>query len=262
MATIVVTGAASGIGAATTRRLRDQGDTVVTVDLHHADIECDLGTPDGREAAVIDIGRRCERLDGLVPCSGLGPLSGRPGSLLASVNYFGTVALLEELRPLLACGQDAAAVAISSNSTTIQPGWSATLVEACLAADETHARALADACGSVAAYPATKVAVARWVRRHAVTSDWAGAGIRLNAVAPGMVDTPLVAEERDDPQLGPLLAQLPIPVGQPGRPEDVAALIAFLLGPDARFFCGSVIWVDGGTDALLRPDDWPAAWVP
>jgi hypothetical protein len=35
--------------------------------------------------------------------------------------------------------------------------------------------------------------------------------------------------------------------------------VAFLLGPDARFFCGSIVFVDGGTDALLRSDDWPAA---
>ena len=112
----------------------------------------------------------------------------------------------------------------------------------------------------MAAYPATKVAVARWVRRHAPTPAWAGAGIRLNAVAPGLTATPLVAETRADPVLGPLIEQFPIPVGRPGRAEEIAAFIAFLLGPDARFFCGSVVWVDGGSDALLRPDDWPAPW--
>ena len=57
-----------------------------------------------------------------------------------------------------------------------------------------------------------------------------------------------------------MLDLLPIPVGRPGRPEEIAALIEFLLGPDAAFFCGSVVFCDGGSDALLRTRDWPAAW--
>ena len=61
-------------------------------------------------------------------------------------------------------------------------------------------------------------------------------------------------------KLAPMIEQFPIPVGRPGRAEEIAAFIAFLLGPDARFFCGSVVWLDGGSDALLRPDDWPAPW--
>jgi NAD(P)-dependent dehydrogenase (short-subunit alcohol dehydrogenase family) len=110
----------------------------------------------------------------------------------------------------------------------------------------------------VGAYPATKMALARWVRRNGVGSDWAGAGIRLNAVAPGLTETPMVAEVRSDPAMGPAIDQFPIPVGRSGRPADIAATIAFLLGPDASFVCGSIVFVDGGTDALLRPDDWPA----
>ena len=69
-------------------------------------------------------------------------------------------------------------------------------------------------------------------------------------------------EGKNDPELGPLLEQFPIPVGRPGRREEIAALVAFLLGPDGRFFCGSLIFNDGGTDALLRPDDFPQNWEP
>jgi NAD(P)-dependent dehydrogenase (short-subunit alcohol dehydrogenase family) len=75
-----------------------------------------------------------------------------------------------------------------------------------------------------------------------------------------MIDTAMIAEGRADATVGPLLEMFPIPLGRPGRPEEMAALIAFLLGPDAGFFCGSVVFADGGTDALLRTDDWPAAW--
>ena len=110
------------------------------------------------------------------------------------------------------------------------------------------------------AYPATKLAVAHWVRRQATGPDWAGSGLRLNAIAPGMIDTPMVAGMRADPDTGPLLDMLPIPVGRPGRPEEIAALVEFLLGADGAFFCGSVVFCDGGSDALLRTRDWPAAW--
>jgi NAD(P)-dependent dehydrogenase (short-subunit alcohol dehydrogenase family) len=197
-------------------------------------------------------------LAGIVTCAGLAGLPGRPGSLLASVNYFGTVDLLEGLRPLLAPG--GAAVAISSNSTTVQPAVPADLVEACLRHDEELSAQIADARGSLVTYPATKLAVAHWVRRNATGPDWAGSGIRLNAIAPGMIDTPMVAGIRADAKAGPMLDMLPIPAGRPGRAEEIAAVVELLLSPDGAFFCGSVVFCDGGSDALLRTNDWPAPW--
>lgn len=264
MGTFAVTGSASGIGAATAALLAADGHDVIGVDRAGADIDADLATAAGRQAAVDAVAARCGgTLDGAVPCAGLGPIPDRAGSLIVAVNYFGTVELLEGLRPLLAAAPAAAVVAISSNSTTTAPGVPVDLVEACLAGDETGARARADELGAMAGvYPASKVAVARWVRRHAITDAWVGAGIRLNAVAPGMVATAMVDEGRADATVGPLLDRFPIPLGRPGRPEELAALIAFLLGPDAGFFCGSVVFADGGTDALLRADDWPAPWSP
>lgn len=257
----MVTGSASGIGAACATRLAGDGATVIGVDLHDADVLADLGTPGGRRDAVDAVtALAAGSLDSVVTCAGLAGAPSRPGSMLASVNYFGTVEILEGLRPLLGRGTRPAAVAVSSNSTTVQPGVPMELVATCLAGEEEEARRLADGAGSMAAYPATKLAVARWVRREAVSSPWAGAGIRLNAVAPGMVDTPMVAEGRADPEVGPLLELLPIPVGRPGRPEEIAALVALLLGPEGGFFCGSVVFVDGGSDALLRGADWPSPW--
>jgi NAD(P)-dependent dehydrogenase (short-subunit alcohol dehydrogenase family) len=231
----------------------------VGVDVDEADVVADLGTPDGRARAVAEMAERCGgTLAGVVTCAGLAGSPSRAGSLLAAVNYFGTVEVLEGLRPLLAPG--GAAVAISSNSTTVQPAIPADLVDACLAHDEALSASIADARGSLVAYPATKLAVAHWVRRQATGPEWAGVGLRLNVIAPGMIDTPMVAAMRADPETGPLLGMLPIPVGRPGRPEEIAALIDFLLGPDGAFFCGSVVFCDGGSDALLRARDWPAAW--
>jgi NAD(P)-dependent dehydrogenase (short-subunit alcohol dehydrogenase family) len=264
MGTYAVTGAASGIGAATVDRLRRDGHTVITVDLHDADVEADLGTAAGRQAAVDGTAARCGgRLEGVVTCAGLGPIPSRSPGAIVAVNYFGTVEVLDGLRPLLAAGTDPAVVAISSNSTTCQPGIPAELVEAYGAGGEASVIDVAN-CYEVMAgvYPASKIAVARWVRRAATSDAWIGAGIRVNAVAPGLIETAMVAEGRADATVGPLLDLFPIPRGRGGRPEEIAEVIAFLLSPAASFVVGSIVFADGGTEALLRPDDWPAVWNP
>jgi len=261
--TAVVTGSASGMGAATARRLRDDGWRVIGVDRAEAEVCADLGTPEGRASAIAAVeGLVDGSLDALVTWAGLGGLPGRDGSLLASVNYFGTVALLEGLRPLLAAGSEPTAVAIASNSMTCMPGVPLDVTEACLSGDEAAARAAADASGSITAYPATKLAVTRWCRHHAPGPDWAGAGIRLNVLAPGAVETPLLAATKADPVLGPLFEGFPVPIGRNGAPEELAGTVAFLLGPDARFFVGAVLTVDGGTEAQLRADEIPSPWAP
>jgi NAD(P)-dependent dehydrogenase (short-subunit alcohol dehydrogenase family) len=255
-----VTGSASGIGAATRQRLEAAGHDVVGVDRVNAEILADLSTPDGRRGAVAAIADRCDDgLAGLVVCAGLAGLPDRPPSVLVSVNYFGAIEVVTGLLPQLAAARGGV-VAISSNSTTCQPGYSLELVDACLAGDEVMARMVADEGDSLTAYPATKTAIARWIRRHASAPEWIGAGVRLNAVSPGMVDTPLVAEGRADPTVGPLLGMYPMPMGRAGKPEEIAAAIDFLL--HTEFCVGTVMLIDGGTEALFRPDDWPTRWEP
>src|SRR5207248_11138334 len=102
------------------------------------------------------------------------------GGRLVSINYFGTTALLEGLRPALAAGADSAVVCLGSNSATVQPGWNPELAEACLAGDEQRACELAEGALSLAAYPATKAALSWYARTNAPKPEWIGAGIRLN----------------------------------------------------------------------------------
>jgi NAD(P)-dependent dehydrogenase (short-subunit alcohol dehydrogenase family) len=259
--TVVVTGSASGLGAATAQRLSAAAHRVIGVDLRDADVVADLGSVAGRGHAVQRVLELSDGVvDGVVPFAGLAAATGRRGSQLVAVNYFGAVAILEGLRPALARAPAPAAVLVSSNSTTIQPNWSVEVAEACLRDDEAAAGDLADA-DPLGAYPASKAALAWYVRENAVRDDWAGAGIRLNAIAPGLVETPMTAATRTDPMTAEGMKLLPIPAGRGGRPEEVAALVAFLLGPDARYFVGSVLFCDGGTDALLRPRAWPSVWT-
>ena len=51
----------------------------------------------------------------------------------------------------------------------------------------------------------------------------------------------------------------PVPIGRPGTADEVAGLLAYLLSPEAAFFCGSVVFMDGGSDAATRADAWPSA---
>lgn len=256
--TVVVTGSSSGMGAATRARLEASGERVIGIDLRDAEVVADLGTVEGRSRSVAEISEQTKgRIDGLVTFAGIPGISRYEGSRLVSVNYFGTVALLEALRPLLARGERPAALAISSNSTTCQPGVPASVVDLCLAGDESGAREAADTAGALRTYPATKLAIARWVRRRAPTAEWAGAGIALNVLAPGAVETPLLQATREDPMIGAFVDSFPIPVGRVGTAAELAAVAEFLIGPSARWLCGSVIFADGGTDAYLRPDDAP-----
>lgn len=250
--TIAITGSASGIGAATREWLAREGHRVIGIDVRDAEVRADLGEESGRRAAISATRELCGgRLDGLVACAGVGPQF-EPKARIASINYFGARRILEGTRDLLAAARGSA-VAVSSNSATL-PGMETPLVEMCLGGDEEAARRLAADLPGQLIYAGSKLALARWVRRNAPRPEWAGEGIRLNAVAPGAVSTPLLQAGLEDPVFGPAIRNFPIPTGGFGKPEQIAAAIAFLLGPVAAFCCGSVLFVDGGTDALLRPD--------
>ncbi|MBF6446644.1 MULTISPECIES: SDR family oxidoreductase [Nocardia] len=266
MGTIAVTGSASGIGAAVAAHLEKEGHRVIGVDLRDAEVTADLGTDEGRAHAVAEVSRIGEgRLDGFLPFAGVAAATGRPGGLVVSVNYFGAIALLEGLRPLLRESGNASVVLVSSNSTTTQPLWPVELADACLAGDEERARGIAESfgdLGAIQAYPATKAALAWYARTK--SAEYIADGIRLNAIAPGIIDTPMTQEGSKDALTGEGMKQFlaMTPIGRPGRPEEIADLAAFLLSDKAGFFVGSVIFCDGGIDAAFRGKDWPAVWNP
>ena len=176
------------------------------------------------------------------------------------MNYFGVVELLEGWRSALASSGNAKVVVFSSNATTTMPAVPDRAVRALLAGDSDRAARSVRVFGHNApafAYAASKIALSRWVRRAAVTPDWAGAGIRLNALAPGAILTPLLERQLATPREAALVHSFPVPIGGLGDAGQLADWAVFMLSDSASFLCGSVIFVDGGSDAYFRADDWP-----
>ncbi|MEX2459668.1 MAG: SDR family oxidoreductase [Actinomycetota bacterium] len=250
--TYVVTGSASGIGRATRQHLEAEGHRVIGVDLKDAEVTADLSTDEGRMSMV----RHVEEASGgllnaVIASAGLS--LGEP--ITVRVNFFGVVATLEGLRPLLAHGEAPRAVALSSTAANhpVDDG----IVEACLAGDE-DAAVRAGTGAAYLNYSSSKRALSRWIRRTAPTEPWAGAGIALNALAPGVVVTPMTQGIVDDPNARLVMDQaVPMPYGGHSRPEQLAPLLAFLTGPENTHVTGQIVYCDGGADAAVRSD---AVW--
>ena len=252
MGTCVISGSASGIGAATRQRLESAGDEVIGIDIRDAEIVADLSKPEERSAAVAaTLEKTGGRIDRLVLSAGLGEL--HPLPLVTSVNYFGSIRLLDGFREALERGEDPAAVVLCSNSARMTTFENHPYVEALLDEDEERARKqIEEDPVTFVAYAGGKFALGLAMRRRAPA--WGAAGIRLNAIAPGPTDTPLLDEIADDPVRTKGLQALPNPLGRHASPAEMANVIAFLLGNDASYVHGVILYADGGIDAALAPD--------
>lgn len=253
MTVTVVTGSASGIGAAIRDQLVQAGHRVIGIDRQNAEITADLSTADGRQAAVEAALRACEgRLDGLVCCAGLGPTASS-SSLIVSVNYFGMTELVNGLTPALARGT-APAILLIGSVASVHPGMDKLpMVSAMLNDDEAGARSQADAMGATqAAYAGSKYAVTVFARRQAVVLG--PRGIRINVLAPGAVDTPLLQASLADARYGEAVRNFVAPVGRNAAPAEIASMACFLQSAQASFVHGTVVFVDGGMDAMTRSD--------
>jgi NAD(P)-dependent dehydrogenase (short-subunit alcohol dehydrogenase family) len=253
----VVTGSASGMGAATKSLLEAEGATVIGVDLHDANVVADLATPEGRQVMVDGVRASADGgIDGVIACAGVAGGGGADTEQIVRVNYFGAVAVLSGLREHLGASEAPRAVVVSSDSAImghLKTSWDDALVEACLQGDEDEALKLRGTDGP-RAYCSAKRALIHWARRVSSTPEWAGSGILLNVVAPGVILTPMNRYLFATPERADETARLrPQPLGW-GKPEHVASLLTWLTSKENGFVSGQVISIDGGYEALVRPD--------
>ena len=262
MGVYIVTGGSGGIGGQTVEALKRAGHEVVNVDMKGGDISANLATPEGRAEVIRQLHERYpDGLDGLCCVAGVSGDGGKL-KLIVSLNYFGAVRLADGVYDLLKKKRGSVVMIVSN---TISQGAARMDVVHMLNSskddqDERDILALCDRFDSSnlsvgnSYYVASKYALARWVRR--VSASWAANGVRINCVAPGNVATPMTATMGE--QARAALEALPIPINYGTRelmsPEDIANGVAFLASPQAHGINGIILFVDGGTDALLNPD--------
>src|SRR5215470_3987713 len=237
---VLVTGAASGIGLAVAARCLAEGATVAALDrdgaaLSRAVAGLAVGGRDRVAAVQADVataGERLGRLTAVVNVAGIGGYTGDIGQTspadwarTLAVNLSGTFHVCRAALPLLRAAGGGRIVTVSS-----QYG-------------------LVGGAGSPA-YSAAKAGVIGLTRAMAV--DHAAEGILVNCVCPGPIDTPMLRASTSHAELAAREAARTagrVLLGGPGRPEDVAGMIAFLLGHDAGFLTGAVLTCDGGWTA-------------
>ena len=105
-------------------------------------------------------------------------------------------------------------------------------------------------------YTTSKLSIARWVRRNAPSAEWAKAGIALNAVAPGVILTPMTAAALETEEgRAAMDAGAPAPYGGPAAdPIQVSNLLAWLTSEDNGYVTGQIIFIDGGAESIRRPE--------
>lgn len=241
--TVLITGAGQGIGAETARELARRGCRVLVVDLDggsaaarareldlafpveggHRGYDADITDEAGVHALADEVGAEFERIDGLV--NGAGIISRQPAEKFElarwerelSVHLTGTLLITQHLYPML--GRGSAIVNIASVGSTFGlPGR--------------------------IAYSTAKSGILGFTRTLA--AEWGSRGIRVNAVAPGYVDTEMVRSGFRSGSLDEQKLLGRTPLGRLADPAEIGRAIAFLLSDDASFVHGAVLKVDGG----------------
>ena len=229
------------------RALEELGHRVSThrVDVSSRDSVHDLAT------AAADIGSVTQ----VIHTAGVSPVQASPATVLA-VDLLGTALVLEEFGEVIAPG--GAGIVISSMAGHMFPPFAPDQEQALADTPTDELLALPflepDEMGG-AAYGYAKRG--NHLRVQAESLRWGVRGARVNAISPGIIITPLARDEMTGPGAENYREMIETSAtGRVGTPDEVAAVAAFLLGPEAGFITGSDLLMDGGVIAALRAGRW------
>ena len=234
----VVTGGASGIGLATTKKLLSEGANVVILDLKMDEeiinslgenvlyLKCDVSNEENVKNCIEEIIKKFDYIDYLVANAGIGGSSSKPHEVsmdewnkVISVNQTGIFLLNKYvINEMLKSGKGAV---VNTSSMYGLVGSTTSF-----------------------AYSASKGAINQMTRSIALT--YARENIRVNAIAPGYVDTPILSMVPDNIKEA---MGTELPIGRLGKDTEIANLICYLLSDDASFITGAIIPIDGGFTA-------------
>ena len=227
---VLVTGGTSGIGAAVTAAFRDAGATVMATGAFQQELDA-LPPAAAQQARVLDVRNpaaiaemfaELPVLDILVNCAGIIRRGEEHDpeifAQVVDINLNGTMRMCSAARPLLAASGQGAIVNLASMLSIFGGGL-------------------------VPGYSASKGGIAQLTKSLAIA--YAPDRIRVNAVAPGWIATPLTSALRqDDARSQAILARTPL--GRWGQPEDITGPALFLCSPAASFITGTILNIDGG----------------
>jgi NAD(P)-dependent dehydrogenase (short-subunit alcohol dehydrogenase family) len=227
----LITGGTSGIGLATADALKARGYTCTVTGLTMAEVESvtehkavQLDVTD--QGAVDALLKTFTSLDALVNCAGMIVRAGREYEIenfmkVIDVNLHGTMRMCVGAKPLLM--KTGGAIV---NIASIRSIFGAAITPA---------------------YASSKGAVMQLTKSLAIA--WAVDGVRVNAIAPGWIETPLTQALRDNNGANAAIVDR-TPMGRWGKPEEIGATIAYLLSPEASFVTGTIMVVDGGYSVM------------
>jgi len=252
----VVTGCASGIGAALVHQLSELGADVVGLDIRRPDyrlpdfIEVDLADAASIDAAAAAVDGP---VDGLFNVAGVSSGIGDP-LLVVTINFLGTRRFTEGLLPAMAAGSSVVSVSSLAGASYLEhrDQVAGLLGTASMAEGVQWCRSNPDALAD-GGYRLSKEAIIGYTVCSAVPLGVRG--IRINCTGPGVTETPILDQLRS--RYGQdYLDTIRKPLGRVSEPAEQAAVLAFLGSDAAGYITGQVIWVDGGNLAARQADEF------